>query len=260
MFTFSRGCAALATVLLLSLTGCAPADTASAGDLTTTPRATTSATPTKSATTTPTAPATPAVPAVSAPPADSVPPIESLIVSADGLGPITLGSSWEPENADTAIARWNPTYCLDRGLAEDKGAPEGGWEANYQDVATPAGSSLRKPFVLSGTAPDSITSVLVYSADITTPEGIHVGSSREEVLAAYPTFDQVTPGTMADVYVINGTHGRLVIEVAAAITDAGPGDWAPGVENTVLWMRVAPLNDQPVGSLAGSDSGGNCWV
>ena len=81
-----------------------------------------------------------------------------------------------------------------------------------------------------------------------TAEGIHVGSTEAEVVAAYGPPSETNPDGAADVYRVSGATGVLIIEVAVARDfDFGYGSQV----GTVLWMR-AELPSNYLGSVANS--------
>ena len=104
----------------------------------------------------------------------------------------------------------------------------------------------------------TVTAIDVFSSKIGTAEGIHPGSTVEELTAAYPLFDAVVHSYFSDIYVLDGTVGRLLIEVA---TDGSTtsGYWAGGEVGHVIWIRAVPLAQKPY-SIVATDTSGPCIV
>src|SRR3954453_9278841 len=95
------------------------------------------------------------------------------------------------------------------------GAPAwGAWGPLYPEVATPRGS--RPPFEPVAEANGPLTSVDIWTDEIRTAEGIGLGSTEEEVLAAYPGIVDEGADPDMKVYVVPGSLGELVLEVTTA--------------------------------------------
>lgn len=160
----------------------------------TTGGAASSPSPTDSATTSASASATPAsdtpTPSASDAPADC---------STDGIVPGRLG-------------------CLDANLpvAGNPGESAVTWDADYcspgdgRYVYTAAPDKVS----LGGADGGNIGRIDVYDPTITTAEGIHVGSPKADVVAAYPTTPVVTSFSETELVVIPGPDGFITIELA----------------------------------------------
>ena len=214
--------------LAVTLTGClgtGPAPSPSSSESTTA-----SATPEPSATPTP----EPTKPATS-----------ELILSPEGLGPLVIGSAPPASNPALDIAIFDPDHCA--AWVADGYAP-GKWVPNYEPSAS---ADVVGPFALlvdGGT----LQGLEVFSSEIKTKTGIHIGSSRDELLAAYPGgFETVLAGFASDVYVLRGTHGKLLLEV---LSDREPGYWASDEINKVKFAHVITLGAEPY-AVSGTDAG-----
>jgi hypothetical protein len=166
--------------------------------------------------------------------------LSQLVLSPDGLGPLVIGSPVPVEPASTAVVVWNPTYC----------GGTGAWLPNYPDGPLgPNGDPTGIPFYFAvGHKTDDLKYINVDSTQIKTSAGISIGSTRQQVLAAYPRFDAIVAGPVTDLYEINGPNAKLVIEVERT---GGDPDYA----NRVALMEVNWLGSAP-GSLYGNDAGG----
>jgi len=166
------------------------------------------------------------------PSASAEPEPEPLVISTAGLDAVKLDA---PVPDDLAIATWDPDYC-----AETNGpgafAPEGataGDEAEYV-IRT-------KDFDQTS----DVTSVIVYSEDIVTPSGVHVGMSRSEVKDILPQMKRYgdKDDDLASLYVVEDDLGQLVFEFA---------------EGNMLKDIKAVTNDQEPYGIWFTDGGGRC--
>lgn len=163
--------------------------------------------------------------------------------------------------AMTAMAVWDPAYCVTEGRAEgDPGA--GAWKANYPTTAVPWSQESTEVFSVHTQDQQQgapLSGLIVWSPDLATPTGIHPGSTRAELEAAYPSFASVTNKELTDVYVVkdpDGVPGELWFEVANSSYGAAAASPEP-VEGTVLWIQVSPTSDFAPSSLTETDSGGS---
>jgi hypothetical protein len=251
MFSTSRASVALTAALLICLTACTPSETSSSGD----------ETPTRTATATPTASATPE-PA----PVPTLPELSALVVSTEGLGPVTVGAVVPADTSPAAITSWDEAYCTSDGTVAVGDPYAGAWVPNYPESASPY-LGTRRAFdivTLAGERDTAIQWINVWAPEVSTAEGIHAGSTVDELLAAYPGFDEVLESDISTVYALNGSAGRLLFEVASVDETGMYADyWTTqnngDQNNTVVWIRVTAL-DVPVAGIAGGDAGGPCIV
>lgn len=136
-------------------------------------------------------------------PTPTLPALTELVVTADGLGPILIGA--EPEGYDVSDPLVFTSLCT--------GFPEGLWMANYPRDNT---NNTRTPFAVNVTD-GVIKSIEVHSGALVTAEGVHIGTSRGELLAAFPGgFDEVIDDRASDLFVVHGSSSNLMFEVGNA--------------------------------------------
>jgi hypothetical protein len=108
------------------------------------------------------------------PPTDGRPALEDLVISMDGLGPLTFGTLLSEDTS--GLVQYDPAYCLGTDRPER-------WVATYTDPRDPSGTRPAfEPVEFEGYA-DRIN---ILAPGPHTAEGIGVGSTLSELLAAYP--------------------------------------------------------------------------
>ena len=218
MVRWGWGAAVACLILVVSLTGCAPA--------------TITAEPTHSA----------VVPATPTPTATPTPlTADQLEMSPDGLGPIIVG---EPISAETAFLTsivFNKKYCDQVGRSDWQGTD-------------PATSSFGLE-IAGKTASSPVSAIGANSPQVRTTAGINIGSTRSDVTAAYPAPTSVVHGRGSDLYITRGTHGQLSIEVADSDYQ---GDSRGGLPDTVISMTVWSLSVTPSGFVDSDGAVGGC--
>lgn len=213
----------LAAVLVLS--ACGPGvDPSGSG----TPSDSSSATPTVGATPTPTPTVRPA--------------LDELALGPDGFEELPLG---EPASSDPALSlvTFDPAGCSGAGL----------WSAHASYVSTHpdvygVGTAFSVTDAASSGPTGTITRIDLNARDIPTTAGIRFGDGRAAVEAAYPGVD-VVDADLTDIYVVPGTNGQLLIEVAS-----DPSYWAGfRPDETVVYIH-ASTSDWGVFSVAASEN------
>jgi hypothetical protein len=166
------------------------------------------------------------------------PTLGDLVLSADGLGPLVIGEAPPVTDPALDVLIFDEDYC-----ADVDGAPSPGkWIPNYEPALSDFSSEPFSVYVPE----DVLEQIAIDSGDIVTAEGIGLGSTRDEILAAYP--DAVLTENMnTDLYVLTGDNGRLVFEVGAE----GQTEYAVG---EVVFLRVLNLTDELFG-WANTDAG-----
>jgi hypothetical protein len=194
-------------------------------------------------------------------PSPTKPALADLVIGPDGLGSVALGQP-VPHQADSvAVVRWDSEHCA--GVAAGRGEPfdrtkpwSGAWIPAYPNypftVLTDNGLQTGTVALVSVASWDLDTSSVIGTAT-----GIHAGSStRTELLAAYPTFDQVIHGDNSDVYVVTGSRGNLQFEVSPHELDQF-GYWRADQLDRVLSIRASVGGSEPY---IGTDLGAPCGL
>jgi hypothetical protein len=201
----------------------------------------------------PTSTPSPSVPSETPTPDPTKPALDEIYLSADGFGPLVMGEAPPVTSPTLDVLVHNPNKCT--GFT----VPDGWlWEPNYP--LTPYAISpadLGEAFSVDVDESGLLNRVQVNSPILHTANGIHLGSTVAELLAAYPggfTSD-FENGGISHVYALSGTHGQIIFEVA---TDDGSGYWDAASINHVLYINIATLGSEPYG-VAASDAGiGGC--
>lgn len=255
----------LAAGLLLPLTGCV-GGTASGSDASGTPTAIATS-PSSSPSGDAVQPSSPSAQASDAPeatpPASGPPALSSLTVSPAGIGTLAMNQPIPTEPTATAIAAWDPTFCVTDDRPE--GDPTAGaWLSTYPTTAVPWAQQPVEAFSMYTedrvqTAP--LSGLIVWSPELSTATGIHPGSTRAELEAAYPSFASVTQKQLTDVYVVkdpDGIPGELWFEVANS-SFGEISKLSTEVTDTVVWVDLWPTSDFAPYSLTETDTlGASC--
>ena len=188
------------------------------------------------------------------------PALADVVVSPHGIGDIRLGQPVPVDDPTVAIVSWDPTACVtEGGLTE--GEPYAGlWRSNYPAVGSDGGDA----FIVvtsDGTrdAPVSYVGVREPSAVHTKP-GVTVGSSLDELKAAYPAgFAQSAHGQNgADVYAVGDSSGVIAFDVSAPYPD-DPAGWPSGDLDKVIEINVfVPIPGAPIVPNFGTTNSGFC--
>ena len=184
--------------------------------------------------------------------------LSELVVSPAGVGPLLVGQPIAEEPEESAVVVWDPTGCITAGVPGVEGEPWTGlWRSAYEDAANPDDRTF-SVVTMGGVKDGPIARVVVYGDELATAEGVHVGSTVDDVLAAYPDATPEPDPIVSALYVVDGETGSLSIEVAIESPGA-PDYWDPEQIGTVVWMVVFDASDTVVAAAA-SDTIGPCPV
>lgn len=211
--------------LAILLAGCAPSDPTpqASSPQTSSPQAEPSASPSRTPTPAP-APAT----------------VADLVIAPEGLSPILLGDAPEA----SGLMSYDPAWCTP---AEDPGmygyAPgepaAGRWYQSFDPSP-----DTRLAFGI-GVNDGTISYFDIRSESLRTAKGIGVGSTLEELTAAYPDLKSQPPGALSTIFYITNDTGRISFEVASVYELAG----------TVVIVTIHPSSDGPISPWYATDAG-----
>ena len=188
-------------------------------------------------------------------PAPTKPTLADLIVTPEGIDDVIVGEPPRSENSETALLTFVEGYCQpaidslieldgsEPGLSPDK------WVANFEPALSGQSDSPFAVAVVDG----AIGLIVINDPDLRTAEGVGLGSTRAELLAAYPNAT-LAPGSIAnasELYVVEGDHSRIEMEINLTNDVVGLEDAAL---NTVWSFRVNDDEYEPT-SWAGIDAG-----
>lgn len=190
-----------------------------------------------------------------------LPKLGDLVIDEGRLGPLILGTATpDPANTESPLI-WDPDFCTPawQGLAEPpEGFTDPGmWVANYQPTTPALAAAQQAPFQV--VVHDAvIDSILVRDPALHTSNGIHVGSTRAELEAAYGTeLDLVTDDPAVDIYNLERAGLALSFEVLTQEGVLGP----EYPLESVIWIWIRASSADIESSIIGSDAGPNgCGV
>ncbi|MBN2176513.1 MAG: hypothetical protein JW722_02520 [Demequinaceae bacterium] len=156
-----------------------------------------------------------------------------LRITTSGLLPLTIGMD-AATNPGAAMIQWDPTYCY--SVEMDITTNTGRWSAAY-----PSGL-----FSLNGHYAPAITRIDIWDPVLQTPEGIHVGSTLVDLVAAYPGLVTGTPAFSTTPYWISDAAGIVVFEVGNGTVMGDPGP------DQVWFIRVLSAGSDPDYAIASS--------
>ena len=140
--------------------------------------------------------------------------LDELALSPEGLGPLVIGQA---PGVDQDVLVHSDSVCqsaVDEGYRDEAAM----WVANYEPAVHGFDS---RPFGVL-VEDDVLQSVEVYVDTISTDEGIHIGSTAADVLAAYgdrlELVEAYDEGSDSHLYRVSGEAGDLYIEVLKAET------------------------------------------
>lgn len=190
----------------------------------------------------PVSPSVEAAPTASATTAAPVPsPSPTVDCASRGIVPGALNCLVVDQpiegNPGQDLLVWDPTNCS---------ASEGRWIS----------ATGVYDFTLEGQDGSDVGRIDVWDTRFGTPEGIGLGSLKEDLLAAYPGLVEGTPGFATEVYWIEDANGYVVFEV---------GDWdyeskEPGPDQVVFLRILDPRYDPDFAVYATENIAGVCPI
>ena len=181
------------------------------------------------------------------------PAATELALAPGSLNLLVLGGQVPDDDDPAAMIVFEPDACTAERNVEP-GEPGAGLWTVVPEYRDEAGEPL---FWVDVDDAGAITALQVArSSTIETTEGIGIGSTITELLAAYPTITGPTDSIVTRMYVVDEGEGRLVFEVSWG--GGEPDYWAEGEVDRVLVMTTQDPS-APVFSIWGTDGGvGGC--
>ena len=207
----------VALAMVVALSACVPGEPTP----TSTPGASTStSSATPSASSPPTLPPSSTLTPTVAPPPES----QALVLSADGLGPLRIGMA----GADSSMLTSSTTDCgVDGGTLYTR------WESTLSTSTDNALESPKSVFSAGIDATGTVFGITAIEASITTPLGVSIGSTLDEVLAI-PGISEGPSGGVWRRFVLPGDPGTLVFDVG---DNPDPNYWG-WWQNRVTYVSV----------------------
>ena len=141
------------------------------------------------------------------------PALEDLVIEPEGLGPLRIGEAPPVTDPALDILVFDPDGCkfAPDGSAEvPESSDYGIWVSNY---GVDPSTNLPGPF---GVFVDGgvVNTIGIYDQTLTTAAGAHLGMTRDELLAAYPTaLELETLNYGVDNYRLRGIAGDVVFSL-----------------------------------------------
>jgi hypothetical protein len=184
------------------------------------------------------------------------PAIDELVLTPEGLGTLVVGEEAAPGEPDDMVV-YDPEFCTDARTGLDAGTSAGdefaglwvpielygAWQAGY------VSSSFA--VAVDGT---TLWQIRVDDELIPTDEGIRIGDFDDAVTAAYPGA-AVIDNDISELFVVQGTHGKLVVEVAR---DSGSYQWTGAQADRVISLMTISNATEPFAVAATGGGPGAC--
>jgi hypothetical protein len=176
------------------------------------------------------------------------PELGDLVLTTEGLGELKIGLVPPTGDPSTNLVSFDANGCpgqSDPSL----------WSSTYPNIDD--GFGPQAPFSIGVDSTGVINRIDVRTPDIYTDMGLHIGSSLDEVLGVYPggPDEVVNHADVSDVYVILGTSGKLMFEVAV---DRIPDYWDASAINTVVFLSAIDTHIDAYGVAASDNAVGVC--
>jgi len=170
-------------------------------------------------------------------PEPTKPAIGEIDITTEGFGYLVPGQPIDDVDPAVALVVFDEEACKDDGYS----LVVARWVPNY-----PEGDEAFYVYTEDAAREGDVQMIVIRTPDITTAEGVGVGSLGDEVLAAYPDA-RVIPKDGVDVLAVDGTLGKIIFE----IQDDHDGS------DTVDFVTIVPIGGRDSG-IARSGAGATC--
>jgi hypothetical protein len=184
---------------------------------------------------------------------ETAPARGDLALSPEGMGTLVFGVA-PSTDPSTAMLVLDPEFCTDANTGSGTGIATGDPEATLW-VPIPAYRDGRDSDFGVWVDGGVLSRIDLRDGTIPTTEGVRIGDSRADVVAAYPGATLVAE-YLTDIYVVTGTAGTLQIEVARQPTDMPY--WDGSEVDTVRFIHAAVSGFAPFTVAASENIAGIC--
>jgi hypothetical protein len=188
--------------------------------------------------------------------ADGPPEIDELVLTPEGLGSLVVGEDAAPGQPDDMVV-YDPEFCTDARTGLDAGTSPGDEFAGLW-VPIELYGAWQQGYVSSSFAVavegTTLWQIRVDDELIPTDAGVRIGDIDDDVTAAYPDAD-VIDNEISELFVLQGTHGKLVVEVAR---DSGAYQWTGAQADRVISLMTISNATEPFAVAATGGGPGAC--
>jgi hypothetical protein len=185
------------------------------------------------------------------------PSADELALAPGSLNLLVIGQPAPAPDDPTAMIVFDPEACVDPDFGIAPGDPGAGLWRAVPDYAGSDGAGLFG--VAVGESGEVGAIQVIGPSTVPTTEGIVIGSTVTELLAAYPTITGPIDAVVSRLYVVDEGAGRLVFEVSWNDSAFEPY-WLPDELDRVVVMTTHPTSVAPFAVWATDGGVGYCSV